>query len=145
MTQNAETQSAKAPVVVVGVDGSADSDVGLRWAERYAKATGARLQLVTSWESPLGYGTAYSMPDIHPAKTAHTVAEKAAAQLTLPAEQVSVNVLTGSAREVLVEASKDADLLVVGSHGHSAVGGLLLGSVSGYCTHHAAVPVVVVR
>ena len=85
------------------------------------------------------------MPDIHPAKTAHTVAEKAAAQLTLPAEQVSVNVLTGSAREVLVEASKDADLLVVGSHGHSAVGGLMIGSVSAYCIHHAAVPVVVVR
>jgi nucleotide-binding universal stress UspA family protein len=145
MTQNATTQSDNRPVVVVGIDGSADSDIGLRWAERYAKATGSRLELVTSWENPLGYGTAYSMPDTHPNQSAHTASEKAAAQLTLPAEQVSVRVVEGSPREVLVEASKNADLLVIGSHGHSTVGGLLIGSVSAYCIHHATVPVVVVR
>lgn len=145
MSEDTTTQHVRAPAVVVGVDGSTDSDAALRWAQSYAQAAGATLQLVTCWESPMGFGTAYSMPDLHPVQSAHTVADKAAAQLTLPPAQVGVIVKEGSAREVLVEMSKNADLLVVGSHGHSRVGGLLIGSVSSYCTHHAASPVVVVR
>lgn len=133
------------PLVVVGVDGSEDSNAALRWAERYAEATGATLQLVTCWENPLGHGTAYSMPDLHQAQSAYNAADTAAAQLTLPADQIGVIVKEGSAREILVEAGKRADLVVVGSRGHTNVGGLLIGSVSSYCIHHSTTPIVVVH
>jgi nucleotide-binding universal stress UspA family protein len=51
----------------------------------------------------------------------------------------------GQAAGVLLHASRDADLLVVGSRGLGGFRGLLLGSVSRQCVDHASCPVVVVR
>ena len=51
----------------------------------------------------------------------------------------------GHPAQVLIEASKNADLLVVGSHGHGAFTGMLVGSVSLHCVTGAFCPVVVVR
>jgi nucleotide-binding universal stress UspA family protein len=51
----------------------------------------------------------------------------------------------GDARDVLLKASGDAALLVVGNRGHSRIVEAILGSVSAYCVHHASCPVVVVR
>jgi nucleotide-binding universal stress UspA family protein len=54
-------------------------------------------------------------------------------------------VAEGSPGSVLVEASKNAELLVVGSRGHGGFTGMLLGSVSQSVVHHATCPVVIVR
>jgi nucleotide-binding universal stress UspA family protein len=54
-------------------------------------------------------------------------------------------IIHGGATEVLVEAAKSAELLVVGSRGHGSFAGLLLGSVSQQCVQHAPCPVVIVR
>jgi nucleotide-binding universal stress UspA family protein len=54
-------------------------------------------------------------------------------------------VVEGRAADVLVEASRGADLLAVGSRGHGEVAGLLVGSVSEHCATHAHSPVLVVR
>jgi nucleotide-binding universal stress UspA family protein len=54
-------------------------------------------------------------------------------------------VIEGSAVQVLLDAARDADLLVVGSRGHGGFAGLLLGSVSAQLVHHAPCPVLVVR
>src|SRR5581483_6018419 len=58
---------------------------------------------------------------------------------------VETDLREGDPRRVLVDAAGDADLLVVGSHGRSRLGELLLGSVSSFCVHHGPGPVVVVR
>ncbi|WP_406175857.1 universal stress protein [Streptomyces sp. NBC_00996] len=54
-------------------------------------------------------------------------------------------VVEGHPAALLTEAARDADLLVPDSHGHGAFAGMLLGSVSRHCVHHAACPVLVVR
>ncbi|MFF0428177.1 universal stress protein [Streptomyces sp. NPDC004520] len=54
-------------------------------------------------------------------------------------------VVEGHPATVPIGESRDADLLVVGSHGRGAFTGMLLGSVSGHCVHHASCPVLVVR
>jgi nucleotide-binding universal stress UspA family protein len=58
---------------------------------------------------------------------------------------VVAELVAGEAAEVLIEASRDAELLVVGSHGHGGFAGMLLGSVSQHCVGHAHCSVVVIR
>jgi nucleotide-binding universal stress UspA family protein len=62
-----------------------------------------------------------------------------------PSIEISSVVREEWAGRALLAAAEGADLLVVGSRGHGAVIGLLLGSVSEYCVTHATCPVVVVR
>jgi len=58
--------------------------------------------------------------------------------------EVTVSVAEGDPAEELVKASRDADLLVVGSRGSGGFARLLMGSVSSQVTHHAACPVVII-
>jgi nucleotide-binding universal stress UspA family protein len=66
-------------------------------------------------------------------------------RLAHPAVELETAALPGPAAQVLVDLSADADLLVVGSRGLGGFAGLLLGSVSTHCVHHAHCPVTVVR
>jgi nucleotide-binding universal stress UspA family protein len=136
--------SRTGPVVVVGVDGSPNADVALQWAEQYATDTGGSLRVVIAWEWPLSYGYPLSFDGFDPRADAVRVAEKAVAGLTLPPNRIEFETPEGSAGAVLVRASADADLLVVGMSGNRLVASLLIGSVSTHCVHHAQVPVVVV-
>jgi len=58
---------------------------------------------------------------------------------------VTVRAVSGIPAQELINASHDADLLVVGSRGGGGFAGLRMGSVSSQVVHHAACPVVVVR
>jgi nucleotide-binding universal stress UspA family protein len=62
-----------------------------------------------------------------------------------PNQLIEGEVVQGRAAPLLVEASKGADLLVVGSRGHGEFVGMLVGSVSGYCVTNAHCPVLVHR
>ena len=59
--------------------------------------------------------------------------------------EVERRVVQGTPAAILVEESRGADLLVVGSRGLGGFRQLLLGSVSQQCAHHAECPVVIVR
>jgi nucleotide-binding universal stress UspA family protein len=139
------TQPATHPRVVVGYDGSAYADAAVTWAARYAVEHGGDLELVAVWQWPMTYGYPLDLGDYSPETDATRLVQQAAEKSGLPSDRVSSVVLEGSAAARLVERSHDADALVVGTRGHNDFSDLLLGSVSNYCTHHAACPVVVVR
>jgi nucleotide-binding universal stress UspA family protein len=132
------------PQVVVAIDGSPGSDAAADWAQDYAAATGGSLRLVIAWEWPACYGVTVVPEGLTPAQDAERVVTRTADRLSLPGDPVSVSVIEGRPGPVLADASRDADLLVVGRRGHSAATELIIGSVSAACIHHAHCPVVVV-
>ena len=134
--------------IVVGVDRSPSSEAALRWAVRHAERTGAKVEAVTVWWYPPGYGLAPvsddEVADLE-GEAGKTLAE-ALAEVSGLAPDVVVypRVVEGQAAEVLLQAARGADLLVVGSRGRGGFAAAL-GSVSRYCVRHAPCPVVVVR
>ncbi|HEX3947587.1 MAG TPA: universal stress protein [Acidimicrobiales bacterium] len=140
--------------IVVGVDGSDASKVALDWAIGEARLRGAGLEVLCSYTVPtawLGAGDTMGAGVIT-AVTETDIAGYAAETLTSclattdhAGVEVSTHTVSGHPAACLVEASKDADLLVVGSRGHGDIGSVLLGSVGLHCVHHAVCPVVVVH
>jgi nucleotide-binding universal stress UspA family protein len=137
------TSDADRPVIVAGVDGSQCSLEALRWAGRQAEMTGAELHAVMTWSLPEIYS--YTPRDFQgDARNAL----KDAIEQTLgqePRVQVTADVVEGHPARTLIDASRDAQLLVVGCRGHGGFAGMLLGSVSEQCVSHAECSVVVVR
>ena len=146
------TESSGQQLVVVGVDGSGDSVAALAWAARYAAATGARVRAILAWHYPgaVGGPPIEVAPDAVRGQTEEQMREaldEAVGKVygsQAPAG-MEATLGYGHAAQVLIEASKEADLLVVGSRGHRAFAGMLVGSVSLHCVTGAFCPVVVVR
>jgi len=134
--------------IVVGVDGSPSSKAALRWALRQARLTGGRVQAIAAWEFPASYSWAPVFPYEDLAVTAGKVLGDAVHEAVghkEPDVPVLESVVAGHPAQVLIDASVHTGLLVVGSRGHGAFTGTLLGSVSQHCAQHARCPVVVVR
>jgi nucleotide-binding universal stress UspA family protein len=134
--------------IVVGVDGSEPSRGALTWALRQAELTGARLVAVTCWEYPVSFGWAPPYPlDFNPDNDARAMLDALVDEAVAGSPHVEVErvVAEGHPARILLDAAKNADLLVLGTRGHGGFAGLLLGSVSEHCVAHAACPVVVVR
>jgi nucleotide-binding universal stress UspA family protein len=133
--------------IVVGVDGSEGSQGALEWAAQEAQYRNAELHIVSAWLYPISMG--YTVPvDAEPfEKSAQEIGEQAAAYVhkTWPEVQVRVEVREAQPALTLVEASTGADMLEVGTRGLGGFRGLLLGSVSQHCAHHARCPIVIVR
>ncbi|MGW4209290.1 universal stress protein [Lentzea sp. NPDC004789] len=136
--------------VVVGVDGSPAARAALRWAVEDARRRGCRVDAVSAWHpdygvmiGPLPAEVMMSMPP----QELEAVARKALDAAVEGFDGVDIRpvLVEGDPRDVLVEASQEAELLVVGNRGHGTIVGAILGSVSSYCVHHASCPVVVVR
>ncbi|WP_277453298.1 universal stress protein [Janibacter sp. DB-40] len=131
--------------VIVGVDGSQDSVRAMKWAAEYAKHISAPLQVVIAWEVSTLYGETFSDNWDHTAveKKHREVAEGVVSEALGDGAQVDVRVEHGNASEVMVRASHDAQLIVVGSRGHGGFTGMLLGSVSQHLVTHARCAVTV--
>ena len=134
--------------VVVGVDGSAGSQLALRWAARQATLMGARLRVVTAWEFPMSYGWAPQLPPgLDPSDDAEKMLREVVDDVVGSEGHIEVEtvVLEGQPAPTLLDAAKDADLLVVGTRGHGELAGIFCGSVGERCVTRATCPVVVVR
>jgi nucleotide-binding universal stress UspA family protein len=141
-------------VIVVGVDHSEQAKKALRFALEEAKLRRATLRVVHAWR----YGTIGTGIDgFYPPAVGADVSElREAAERALDdtlreplrdvdSVEIERRVVEGPPASVLVNQSRDADLLVVGSRGHGGFTELLLGSVSQQVSHHADCPVVIVR
>jgi nucleotide-binding universal stress UspA family protein len=134
--------------IVVGVDGSPSSKAALAWAARQATLTGATLEVVGAWGYPVYFGTTPVWPsDFDPQAIAEDSIRQAIDEIlgTHPGLEVRSTVREADPSIALLDAAEGAELLVVGSRGHGAFAGMLLGSVSQHCVSHAHCPVVVVR
>jgi nucleotide-binding universal stress UspA family protein len=142
-------------VIVVGVDHSAGAKAALRFALEEARLRQATLRVVHAWQ--FGYiGATTGLEGALPAvggeledfrRGAEAALEETLKDVGADNDGVAIErrVDQGTAAAVLVEESRGADLLVVGSRGHGGFAQLLLGSVSQQCAQHAFCPVVIVR
>jgi nucleotide-binding universal stress UspA family protein len=138
-------------VITVGVDGSRSSSDALRFALAEARLRGGTVRAVTAWQVDTLYA-GYGGILLHEENAVH---EKAATELQDRAIQVVLRetpeaplierrVVRGDSGQVLVQLSRDAALLVVGTEHKGLVKRAAVGSTSGYCTRLSKVPVAVV-
>ena len=137
---------------MVGVDGSKESKRAVAWALDEAGAHRDAVVLVHAWQYPAILTMSYAGPTVpvfvrdDVEKLSHELLERVAdeARARAPGVQVSTRLVEGHAGDALADASAGARLLVVGSRGLGGFKGLLMGSVSTACAHHARCPVVIV-
>jgi nucleotide-binding universal stress UspA family protein len=140
---------ADAPRIVVGIDGSEPAEEALRWAADEATRWSGVLEVVHAWlpPYPLNPQDLFEDEGGQEETARRALAESVArlrAERTDDLEIREVLVLDHAAK-ALIDTSHGAALLVVGSRGRGGFKGLLLGSVSLHCVHHASGPVVVVH
>ena len=133
--------------IAVGVDGSLESRFALEWAVSEARLRHGKVRVLTAWEYPPAMagmeGMVWDPVIFEP--TARTLQTDTLKRVDTNGVDVTAHVIQGPTATVLIRASEDADLLVLGSRGHGGFKGLLLGSVSTQVVHHAACAVLVVR
>lgn len=134
--------------IVVGLDQSESGAAALRWAEAQARLTGARLRIVHAWQ--------LQAPEIFvaAAELREAKSQDARARATLWIRNAlgdspgvppwTLEVLEANPGLALVERSRTAGLLVIGTREHTGLRRLVAGSVSHYALSHAVCPVVAV-
>jgi len=138
--------------IIVGVDGSEHSRRALAWAMREAAHHQVPLMVMTIHPEPVRPATNiyWPVPEYSQNDSDLKLAQMAVRELVdktdigQAAPAITVNVFRGDAAAELVRASKEADMIVVGTRGSGGFSRLVMGSVSTKVTHHAACPVVVV-
>lgn len=138
--------------IVVGVDGSAESNAAIAWATREALLHKAAVTLLHVVD-PLPIGWPGAQPDDGVADWQNDAARDVIAQARSVVDasrggaslDVHTEVAYSRVAPTLIDASKDARMIVAGSTGLGAIGRLLLGSVSTSLTHHAHGPVAIVH
>lgn len=133
------------PRIVVGVDDGAAASAGLRWAVAEAGRRGSDLHVIRGLTAHAGSAGAGADADVAAAREELEALLDKAARPELSAERVRAEVVATGVATVLVDASSDAVLLVLGSTVRHESVAALVGSVARHCTEHATCPVVLVR
>lgn len=149
VVRKAARGAQKPPRVVVGVDGTPNSEPAIAEAFREASLRDAELVALHAW-SDFRLTTAFtdiglSWEAIANAEEAVLAERLAGYRDQFPDVAVSRVVVRDSPLPHLITQSRDADLLVIGSHGRGGFRGMLLGSTSAALIQHAHCPVLVVR
>ena len=131
--------------IVVGVDGSPDSGIALRWACREASIRDAEVHAVHVCESPLHEPASYAVPAPEHSYVADDTDMWKAVLPDLPPDVlVRTETAVGLVARVLLDRCEGADMLVLGSPGEVPDGIGPAGPVVRACLRRALCPVVVV-
>lgn len=136
-------------VILVGVDGSEASLRAVDWAAHEALRRGWRVHLVCSYALPSFTAAALdggyaAVDDSAVQEGAQAVVDEARDRARGGGVEASSSLETGDPAGVLVDLSREVDMVVVGSRGGGGFAGRLLGTVSSTLPAHAHCPVVVV-
>lgn len=135
--------------IVVGIDGSKTSSEALEYACRRAERTGESVTAIHAWHEHVPSTDVWSseprVVDSMPHRQVLLAESVAGVRTDHPDVVLEQEAVPVAPVRCLADASRNASLLVVGSHGLGFFGGLLLGSVSQGVLHRAECPVVVVR
>lgn len=134
--------------IIVGMDESDCAAGALRWAVAEGERRGWPVRAVMAWTFLRQHHldrTDEHDPEYAEEDAARALSRYVADAVGGAAAGVELDVVCERAAPSLVEAAKDASLLVVGSHGYGGISGAFMGSVSQYCLHHATVPVAIIR
>ncbi|MEA2276406.1 MAG: hypothetical protein QOC78_1366 [Solirubrobacteraceae bacterium] len=130
----------------VGYDGSPEALAAVRLAGELARGCGAGVQVVTVLRRPT-YGAPFPMPGMDPyeeAATRHAAAQALVDEAVAELGDIAHGeVVSGEAARELAEATRNVDLMVVGSRGYGPVRRVMLGSTSTRLVHDALCPVLV--
>ncbi|HVM53246.1 MAG TPA: universal stress protein [Acidimicrobiales bacterium] len=132
-------------MILLGFDGSPDAVAAARWAAREAAHHGAVLHILHTYDYPYLERLDRQAQRLL-AEEANAVCElgRQTAADEAPQLEIRTSVRVGQPAPELIAAAEDADLLVLGRHGHLPLHRLLLGSVANKCLHHVTCPVVIV-
>jgi len=132
--------------IVVGVDGSPQSQAALDWAVDEARLHGGQVLALAAWSFPYvsdALGQAWDYETFE--SDARTILEAELARVGNQGVEITGRLVQGNPAAALVDASREAELVAVGSRGHGGFAGMMLGSVSTQTVHHAHCPVLVFR
>jgi nucleotide-binding universal stress UspA family protein len=135
--------------IVVGVDGSDQSLGALRWAAREGRRRSRPVRMVTAYSVPVfsgsGFDTGYATVDEDAlVQGVEELLNHAADQVRATGVELRATVETGDPSSALLELSRTAELMVLGSRGRGGLLGRLLGTVSTAVPAHAQCPTGVV-
>ena len=131
--------------IVVGIDGSEHGTAAFRWALDEARLREGEIIAIFAWQMPMiAVPGAFDRDEIERLSTAFLddSIDAVADHTSVPIKRL---VAQGDVSVSLIEASRDADMLVLGSRGRGGFAGLKLGSVSQACVQWAQCPVVIVK
>ena len=135
--------------ILVAVDFSFHASNALKWARSLADALGAKLILlhVIDAVNAMGLETGGVTADLAPLYVLREQAEKRMGELKTLIPDAETVVHEASPRPAIVDAALELNcqMIVMGTHGHSGLEHLLLGSVADYVVRHSKVPVLTIH
>jgi nucleotide-binding universal stress UspA family protein len=137
--------------IVVGTDGSPNSDLAVKQAAKIAKGSDATVHLVAAFPDETTFGetiaSSAKRDRIDLREVAESVLARVAAEPDLEGVDVATDARAGDPAHVILDLADEvgADLIVVGARGHTGLKRFLLGSVSSKLSHHAKRSLMIVR
>ena len=141
-------------LMLVALDGSPSSMVALDWAAKHAAGLKMNVEAVNVWEhvdstlivAGMGFGSDAYVGESDPKVWSNQILQVSVSQIFgAHSDHVKLTSTEGGVVRTLVEMSKGADLLVMGSKGHGKFTDLILGSVSASCSAKSKCPVLIVH